>query len=351
MEPVLLDCDTHFSDHEPGLWAGLARPAELPVTPEIVEDAGQARLRIGAQVFPKPRGAGRGNPTGLGHLIGDGLDADRGTFMAANAIATAVLQPGFVGLSLQAVADPPLRLALAEAYNELAARACAQSKVNLRWAILLSAEDPAWSLAAISRYRRDPNAVGAVVRPTARTADARLDAPSLRPALELLADEQLALFVHGGTGCYQWSPLADAYEDYAVTHAFGHMGEHMIALADLLVRAGPLPAGLRVVLLESGTSWIPSFLDRLDSHLHRLSDAAMAPSACFRRHFAIVPDPGEKYAPWACQQIGAANILFGSDYPHWDTVRSGDWLDAFGAMCTAAELRANTQRFVPRLCG
>jgi uncharacterized protein len=351
VDPVLLDCDTHFSDHEPQLWAGLAAEMGLPAVPAIVGEAGQARLSIGGQLFPKPRGKGQGNPAGLGHLIGEGHDGDRGKFMAENAIAAAVLQPGFVGLSLQAVADRGLRTALADAYNVLAARACAQSVVSLRWAILLSVEDPDWSLAAVGNYRRDPNAVGAVVRPTARTGEARLSAAPLRPVLELLADSGLALFVHGGTGCYQWSPLADAYEDYAMTHAFGHMGEHMIALADLLAGRDGLPEGFRAVLLESGTSWIPSFLDRLDTHVRRLAGAAMTPSERFTAHFAVVPDPGERYAPWACRQLGAANVLFGSDYPHWDTVRTGDWMKAFGDMCPAAGLLASTRHFVPRLRG
>lgn len=290
-----------------------------------------------------------GNPRGLGHLIGPGAIADRQEFMREHQIAAAVLQPGFVGLSVQAVADGELRRQILGAYNYLAQRACADSPIDLRWAILLSAEDPKWSAEAVAQYRADEWLAGAVVRPTARTSAYRLSDPELTPVLELLADAGLCLFIHGGTGCYQWSPLADSYEDYTLTHALGHMGEQMIALTDLITRADGLPGGLRVVMLESGVSWLPSYLERLDNHVRRLAGTQHAPSDLFRKQFAVVPDPGEQHARWACEQLGGTSVLFGSDYPHWDTVAASEWIDAFGSLVSIAALSANTLRFVPRL--
>jgi predicted TIM-barrel fold metal-dependent hydrolase len=342
--PDLLDCDTHFSDHEPELWAG-----DGPAVPEVVTHEGRRLLRIGDLLFPKPTGTGQGNPSGLGHLVGPGHDEDRAPFMAGNGIVAAVLQPGFVGLSFQAVPGPADRTGLAARYDELAARACATSALDLRWTILLSAEDPGWSLAEVERHRHDPYLVGATVRPTARTPAARLGDPAFTPVLEALAGHGLALFVHGGTGCHQWSPLADAYADYTLTHALGHMGEQMIALADLLTRRDGLPAGLRVVMLESGVGWIPPFLERLDGHVRRLDHGRAVPSAVFAEHVAVAPDPGERYAQWAVRELGTGNVVFGSDYPHRDTVRAGEWLGAFGELCPREALRDNTRRFVPRL--
>lgn len=347
--PELLDCDTHFTDHLPEQWAAVRAELGIADPPRVVEVDGQTRLRLGGQVFPKPAGPGQGNPRGLGHLIGPGADADRAEFMAKHHIAAAVLQPGFVGLSFQAVADPAKRTRLAEGYNLLASRACRDSAVNLRWGVLLSAEDPQWSAAELGRYRDDPFAVGAVFRPTARTAEARLSDPALDPVLHTLADAGLTLFVHGGTGCYQWSPLADSYADYTLTHAFGHMGEHMIALTDLLVRPSGLPENLRVVLLESGVAWIPALLERLSLHYRRLGTDARPPLDAFREHVAFAPDPEEQHAAWACRQLGYDNLVYGSDYPHWDTLDSAQWFAAFGEECSPQRLRENTRRFVPRL--
>lgn len=345
MTAGLLDCDTHFTDHLADLWAG----RDVPAPPAVVEIAGQPRLALDGLLFPKPEGSGCGNPRGLGHLIGPGGDDDREAFMAEQGIAAAVLQPGFVGLSAAMVADTGARLALLTWYNDLAAQACAASRLDLRWAILLSAEDPGWSAAELDRHDADPRVVGVVLRPTARTSEIRLSGPALTPVLQRASERELTLFLHGGTGCHQWSPLADAYADYVLTHAFGHMGEHMAALADLLTRPDGLPDRLSVVMLESGVAWIPAVLARLDGHVRRLAGGQLSPAQTFRRHFAVVPDPGEAHARWACEQLGAGSVLFGSDYPHWDTVRSGDWLDEFGELAPPGTLRDTTRARVPRL--
>ncbi|GCB47964.1 amidohydrolase family protein [Streptomyces sp. NL15-2K] len=346
-----LDCDTHFTDHPRELWESIAGEVDLPVLPEILDHEGRSRLRIGDELYPKPAGRGQGNPKGLGHLIGPGADDDRRAFMAEHGISAAVLQPGFVGLSVQSVADGRVRRGLLEGYNLLAKRSCERSGLDLRWAALLSAEDPEWSAGLLEQYRDDPNLVGAVVRPTARTAQDRLSGKSFTSVLTALAEQRLVLFVHGGTGCHQWSPLADAYEDYTLTHAFGHMGEHMIALTDLLTRGDGLPPGLRIVMLESGVSWIPGFLGLLDSHVRRLSSSDTAPSEVFAQHFAVVPDPDERHVRWACEAIGRDNILFGSDYPHWDTVPSGKWASTLADFVDKDVLYTNTRRVVPRLAG
>ncbi|MER5887202.1 amidohydrolase family protein [Streptomyces sp. NPDC001941] len=345
----LYDCDTHFTDHLPGLWSAIGFPADE--TPEVVTAQGTTRLRLGGRLFPRPDGPGHGNPKGLGHLIGPGEDDDRAAFMAKHDIAAAVLQPGFVGLSVQAVADAGARRRLFDGYNELAARSCAASPLALKWAFLASVEDPEHSEEALRRYAQDENLVAVVVRPTGRTPSVRLRSPAVTPLLETTARLRLPLMVHGGTGCYQWSPLAEAYEDYAMTHAFGHMGEHMVALADLVTRPDGLPDGLGVVMLESGITWIPSVLGRLASHTRRLGDGAESPLEVFHRHFAVVPDPDEEHVEWAVEQLGAHSVLFGSDYPHWDTVEAGGWLERFSPLCPPDQLAANTDRFVPALRG
>ncbi|MFJ8584837.1 amidohydrolase family protein [Streptomyces sp. NPDC093595] len=345
----LYDCDTHFTDHLPELWTDIGfLPAEAP---EVVTEERVTRLRLGDRLFPRPSGPGHGNPKGLGHLIGPGEDGDRADFMTKHGIAAAVLQPGFVGLSVQAVADPETRLRLLDGYNRLASRSCARSSLSLKWAFLASVEDPRWSEETLRRYADDPHLVGVVVRPTGRTPSVRLNDPAVTPLLETAARLRLPLFVHGGTGCYQWSPLAEAYEDYAMTHAFGHMGEHMIALADLVTRPDGLPDGLNVVMLESGIAWIPSVLGRLTSHTKRLSGGAVNPTDIFREHFAVVPDPGEEHVTWAVRHLGADSLLFGSDYPHWDTVEADSWLAGFADLAPLDKLAANTSRLVPRLTG
>ncbi len=41
--------------------------------------------------------------------------------------------------------------------------------------------------------------------------------------------------------------------------------------------------------------------------------------------------------------------MFGTDYPHWDSIAPSEWLDVYGSLVPRSTLSANTLRFVPRL--
>ena len=48
-DDYFLDCDTHFSDHEPRMWTAITDEVALPALPEVAEHSGQLRLLIGDQ--------------------------------------------------------------------------------------------------------------------------------------------------------------------------------------------------------------------------------------------------------------------------------------------------------------
>jgi len=73
---------------------------------------------------------------------------------------------------------------------------------------------------------------------------------------------------------------------------------------------------LRILLVENGGSWVPSFLDYMD-HVYSRSpqEYEMKPSDTFNRNIWVQvnheEDPRELIA-----KIGADRVLFGSDHPH-----------------------------------
>ena len=88
--------------------------------------------------------------------------------------------------------------------------------------------------------------------------------------------------------------------------------------------------GLRLVVTESGCSWIPETLAQLDSYYDQIRDAgrigelkydrddlpARRPSEYFSEHCWVgmsFPSPGEAATR---NQLGADRIMWGSDYPH-----------------------------------
>jgi uncharacterized protein len=84
---------------------------------------------------------------------------------------------------------------------------------------------------------------------------------------------------------------------------------------------------LKVVLMESGFGWVPSFLWRADKEWRSLRAEVPwvkeRPSDIFRRHVRITCQPFDRY-PSAnellrtLELIGADDmLLFSSDFPHW----------------------------------
>jgi uncharacterized protein len=84
---------------------------------------------------------------------------------------------------------------------------------------------------------------------------------------------------------------------------------------------------LKVAFLESGGGWICHWLDRLDSHYEKLGFLVpwlkMKPSDYFKRQCWISFDPDESTLKATVDVIGADNLMWASDYPHFDCTFPG----------------------------
>jgi len=81
---------------------------------------------------------------------------------------------------------------------------------------------------------------------------------------------------------------------------------------------------LRVGFMESGAGWVPFFMEHMDGEFEKRPwDAPLCkakPSeymTCGRAYFSCEPE--EKTIPYVVGWIGEDNILYASDYPHWDS--------------------------------
>jgi predicted TIM-barrel fold metal-dependent hydrolase len=84
---------------------------------------------------------------------------------------------------------------------------------------------------------------------------------------------------------------------------------------------------LRMVLLEGGVAWAPSLMWRLDAHWARLKSEVprltRRPSEYLREHIWFATQPMEepddpRHLIEIFEEIGHDQIVFSSDYPHWD---------------------------------
>jgi predicted TIM-barrel fold metal-dependent hydrolase len=109
--------------------------------------------------------------------------------------------------------------------------------------------------------------------------------------------------------------------------------------------------GLRVVSVEHEVSWVPHFLDRLDETYtqrtprgdwYRFADGGL-PSDHFRRN-VLVSFIEDRLAVPMRAEVGVANLMWGSDYPHTESTfpRSTEIVDALFAGVSDSDRRAIT---------
>jgi len=82
-----------------------------------------------------------------------------------------------------------------------------------------------------------------------------------------------------------------------------------------------------VGFLESGIGWLGYWLDRMDSHFEKMHSYVpwlrKRPSEYFREQCYISMDPDESTLR-AMVELGVErNVLWGSDYPHFDCTYPG----------------------------
>ena len=87
---------------------------------------------------------------------------------------------------------------------------------------------------------------------------------------------------------------------------------------------------LKLGVLEAGSGWIGSFLDRMDAVFEtpqkRGVNLSRPPSEYFRRQCFISGDPDETAAPLIVDHVGADCFMWATDYPHPD--HPGTWAHA-----------------------
>ena len=80
---------------------------------------------------------------------------------------------------------------------------------------------------------------------------------------------------------------------------------------------------LRIGFLESGTGWLPYWLDRLDEH-HEMwgpserPDLELRPSEYFQRQCVISTETGDHFTDEVVRSVGAEHVMWASDFPHME---------------------------------
>jgi len=304
----VLDADAHVVEpgHVFGTWAELAGDfIDLPPTTPMI-------------------------PCGDADVIADQLENgfDAASYlraMDAQGIDAVVLYPS-VGLFVPYAPqlDPEGSADACRSYNEWVAEYCATDASRMAAVGIVPLVDVDLAVRE-AKHLAGLGLVGALARPN-HLYDRNLGDPAYDPLYEALAGEGVVLAVHEGLGVRGPTIGSDRFSSFAARHVLSHPMEQMAAMTSLMLD-GALERHpeLRVAFLESGTGWLPYWLDRLDDHREWMEDSetkglSLAPSEYFARQCAISTDPEDHLVAGTVATVGADHVVWASDFPHPDAL-------------------------------
>jgi predicted TIM-barrel fold metal-dependent hydrolase len=289
--------------------------------------------------------------------FGAGEAAERIELLDRENLEKTVLYPT-IGLLWECeLDDPELSLAYQRAYNRWIADFCRDSRGRLVPIAQLTLLDPEGSADELERAVAD-GCRGAFVAPFTHSQK-----PHGHPDHDALYERAAALGV----------PLAvhPTFEPFwAAPVRFKRIGRAREFFYNVMLRQGVQQAllsfialgtfdrfpGFRLGVLESGSGWIGSFLDRADAVAETGQGLALGlrrrPSEYFRDQCFISGDPDERAAAYIMDHVSPDCFLWATDYPHPD--HPGTWVPALERLVAplGAETRAKLLgRNVARIYG
>jgi predicted TIM-barrel fold metal-dependent hydrolase len=214
--------------------------------------------------------------------------------------------------------------ALCRAYNDWLADYCRTDPARLVGVAMLPLVDVDASVRELERATTELGFRGAFMRPNPY-AGRPIHHPVYDRFWECAAALGVPVTVHEGLSDGIPTLGRDRFENPAMLHVLSHPFEQMAACAGLVL-GGVLDRHptLKVAFLESGSGWLPYWLERMDGHVETwgklLPAVRTKPSDYFRRQCFISTDPedGAGMVEAVVRLVGDDCIVWASDYPHPD---------------------------------
>lgn len=185
-------------------------------------------------------------------------------------------------------------------------------------------KDPEYTVELVEEYGDEDGIVGLVM--ITAGPEPPLGNRRYEPIYEACEAKGLPVNFHtGGAGLDEFH--VKGYEKFIETHTLGFMFNNMAQIVSLVVQAIPEKfPDLDVMFQESGIFWVPTMMHRLDAEYHkRPSEAPLLeklPSEYMQDfYYGIQPmevPENEAYLEHVMHMIGTDQLLYASDYPHWD---------------------------------
>ena len=246
--------------------------------------------------------------------------------MDSEGIDVAVLFPSLAFFLCEAD-DHDLEAALCRAYNDWLADYCKADRRRLVGISLLPLGDLDLAIAELERSTERLGFRGAFFRPNPY-AGRPIHHPANERFWQCAESLGVAIAVHEGLSDGLPTLGRERFENPVMLHVLCHPFEQMSAAAGLIL-TGVMERhpGLRFAFLESGSGWLPFWLERLDSHVEvwgrHLPACPEKPSDYFRRQCFISCEPDDRVVRSVVEHVGDDCVVWASDYPHPDACFPG----------------------------
>lgn len=237
----------------------------------------------------------------------------------------------------QAVYNQDLAAALCRATNDWLVQEWLSKDDRFRASIVIPWQSPELAAEEIERCAPDRRFVQVLMMVL---GDTPLGKRSMWPIYAAAEKYGLPVGIHSGT-IYRSAPWTNGWPSYhiedQVAQSVGFQTQLLSMLAEGVFEKFPK---LNVVLLESGVTWLPSFLWRIDKLWRGLRMEVpwlkRAPSETVKERVRLTMQPFDgpsdpQIVREMIEQIGADMMLFATDYPHWNFEGTNFAPDGFDA--------------------
>ncbi|MEM7133773.1 MAG: amidohydrolase family protein [Chloroflexota bacterium] len=269
-----------------------------------------------------------------------------------------LLDKGPVGIGIlnciywvQSVHHPDLAAALATALNQWQVDEWLEPEPRLRASIVVPSQQPEMAVREIERWGEHPGFVQVLlpVRSDAPYGNRRYD-----PIYEAASRHQLVVGIHyGGAAGHPPTPAgwpSTFVEEYVDMAQLFQSQVMSLIIEGTFAR---IPQ-LRVALLESGFTWMPSLMWRMDKEWkglrHNIPWVKRPPSAYMREHIRLttapldMPPHTHQLTQILDQMESDEMLIYSSDYPHWHTDEPMDIFTAEISSDVRAKIMAENAR-------
>ena len=216
-----------------------------------------------------------------------------------------------------------VEVGLARAYNRWLCEHILAEDKRLKSMLYLPFNDPVACLDIVEKFGDKPGVIGFMV---VATHHKRVHDNDFMKMYGALQERNLPLAFHAA---YTWGDHTLSLTNrFMGIHALGFTWCNMLHMTNWLVNGLPerFPK-LKVLWIESGLAWVPFMMQRLDNEfMMRTSDAPLLkrkPSD-YMREMYYTTQPMELVDNLEALQVSfkmmnaKSQLLFSSDYPHWD---------------------------------